>query len=137
MSEKEESPVQKFPHVLIVDDDKGVSRSLAAFLEDRDFEVKTAENAEIALHLMKDFRFHAAVIDLRLPGMSGDMIILKAHVLFPHIRFLVYTGSSAFQLSEELQQIGMTSEHVFIKPLSDLSIIADTLFNLADHYESI
>ncbi len=115
--------------VLIVDDEFSIRNSLSAFLEDHDFRVSIAGNAEEALESMNEAmrlqqQYHVAIIDLRLPGMSGETLIKKAHGLFPGIRFLVHTGSSTYSSSEEMKRIGILQEHVFKKPLPDLTLLA-------------
>ncbi len=116
-------PAIPLKRVLIVDDDPSVRDSLAAFLIDYDYEVLTAGSAEEALISLAKTPCDLAVVDLRLPGMSGDALILRAYEELGARRFLIHTGSKGFTLTEELKNIGMTPNHVFLKPLADLSLI--------------
>jgi DNA-binding NtrC family response regulator len=106
--------------VLVIDDEPTVRASLAAFLEDHDFEVTVAESAEQALSLLREAAQDVAVVDLRLPGMSGEALIQQAHLLQPALRFLIHTGSVSYRLSPALRQLGMQPSDVFQKPLNDL-----------------
>ena len=107
--------------VLVIDDEPTVRSSLAAFLEDHDFDVTVAESAEQALSLLRAATQDVAVVDLRLPGMSGETLIQQAHLLQPALRFLIHTGSVSYRLSPALQRLGMQPSDVFQKPLNDLA----------------
>lgn len=117
-------------NVLIVDDEHFILESLTGFLEDFDFKVFRAESGEEALEVLKQEKFQAAIIDLRLPGMSGDVLIRKIHKSYPDIRFVIHTGSVGYMLSEELKAIGMKTDHVFFKPMPDLTILVETVVSL-------
>ncbi len=116
--------------VLVVDDERSVRRSLVEFLEDYDFDVLSAKSAEEALELLKNETCKVGVIDLRLPGMSGEALIQQAHKIAPDMRFIIHTGSVGYFLPDELKNIGMTADYVFLKPLPDLDIIVDAINKL-------
>jgi len=116
-----------FVRVLIVEDEPSVRYSLKGFLEDYDFDVLTAGSAEEALELLTKASFHAAIVDIRLPGINGDAMILKAHEMMPEMRFIIYTGSAGYHLSKDLKHIGIGYKHVFFKPQQDLSVFVKTI----------
>ncbi len=116
--------------ILVVDDERFILDSLTGFLEDYDFQVSRAESAEEALEVLEEKTFQVAVIDLRLPGMSGDLLIQNINKLHPKIRFVIHTGSVGYVLSEDLKSIGMKVDHVFFKPMPDLTVLVDTIQTL-------
>lgn len=116
--------------ILVVDDEQFILESMTGFLEDFDFQVSQAESAEKALVVLESKRFDAAIIDLRLPGISGDMLIQKISRLYPYMRFVIHTGSVGYVLSEELKSIGMKPNHVFFKPMPDLTLLVETVISL-------
>ena len=118
--------------VLVVDDEASIRMSLTAFLEDYDFDVSEAQSAEEALELMEYIPYNVGIIDLRLPGMSGDALILIAQQRCPHMHFIIHTGSSNYSLSEEMKIIGLTENHLFLKPVADLMIIVETVEKLVN-----
>lgn len=121
--------------ILVVDDEHSIRRSLVGFLEDYDFDVSSASSAEEALELLAKESFHVGVIDLRLPGMSGDVFILKAYEMLPTMRFLIHTGSSSYHLPEELAHIGLKPKDVFLKPLSDMTVVVDSIRDMVNGKE--
>ena len=118
--------------LLIVDDDESVNSSLRRYFEECDFEVTTAEDATTALELLADRSFDAGIIDLRLPDMSGDALILAAHDMRPEMRCLIYTGSAIFCVSGDLERIGMRADHVVHKPVNDLRVLKDKIDALTE-----
>lgn len=57
--------------ILIVDDDQLLRRSLAFNLEQADYEVKSAANAEDAIDVLRGAAFDLVILDIGLPGMDG------------------------------------------------------------------
>lgn len=121
--------------VLVVDDEMFVRSSLEAYLMDSDIDVTTARTAEEALrHIGKAKEegrpFDAGIVDLRLPGMSGEALILEIHKVAPDMQCLIHTGSSFYGISDELLAIGMGQEHVLLKPLPDLALVVESIYKI-------
>ena len=112
------------PRVLVVDDDRVVRHNLCAFLEDEGLVVLSAESGEAALRLLEREAVDIGVIDIRLPGLDGEAVILQAHARAPAMRFLIHTGSRNYQPSPEILAAGVGPRDVFLKPLLDMSDIA-------------
>jgi len=110
--------------LLVVDDETPVRLSLAAYLEDEGFSVRTAESAEQALTVCAEGPAHLAVVDLRLPGMDGAALILELAKRHPGMKFLIHTGSTKFSLSEDLKAAGLDDSQVFFKPVLDMGDMA-------------
>lgn len=117
--------------VLVIDDEPAICLSLSAFLEDYGFRASTAESAEEALDLMKSNVYDVCIVDLRLPGMSGEDLIIQARERYPEQRHIIYTGSISYNLSEKLAELGMRPEHVFLKPVRVLSLLVKCIKELA------
>jgi DNA-binding NtrC family response regulator len=117
--------------VLVVDDEVSVCQSLVGFLEDSDFDVTSASSGEEALEIAIKNVFDVAIVDLRLPGISGEALILKAYVQVPDLRFIIHTGSVGYRLSEELKKIGMIPSLVYLKPMDDLNKLVEGIKDLA------
>jgi len=116
--------------VLVVDDEPSIRNSLVEYLEDCQFEVSAADSAEGALELIARVPIDVALVDIRLPKLDGDSLILQAHQLRPRMRFLIHTGSVEYQLSDELNSCGVTQEHVFTKPQMDLTVFKNAICKL-------
>jgi DNA-binding NtrC family response regulator len=121
--------------VLVVDDEPAVCDSLSAFLEDYGFDTTPCGSAEEARELMFEQPFDVCVVDLRLPGLSGEDLILLASKRFPNQRYIIHTGSISYILPDELRAIGMRSEHVFLKPIRVLNLLVKCIKQLAESSE--
>jgi two-component system KDP operon response regulator KdpE len=62
-------------HILVVDDEPAVLRTLRANLAARGYEVSTAETGEEALDQFVQRRTDLVVLDLMLPGISGIEVV--------------------------------------------------------------
>ena len=118
--------------VLIVDDEPAIRKSLSAFLDDYDYNVSSAETAEEALSLLETRPHDVAIVDIRLPGMNGDTMIIEAQKNHPEMKFLVHTGSVHFSSSDAFPKIKIPIEQVFLKPQHDMTLFAKAINNLVD-----
>ena len=113
--------------VLVLDDEEMVRTNLSAFLEDEGFTILTAASGEEALQLLKREPVELGVIDIRLPGMDGSAFISHARAAYPQMHFLIHTGSLIYKLPEELAKLGLRVEDVFLKPMTNMSRIAQAI----------
>ncbi len=115
---------------LVVDDELAVLTSLCDFMEDEGFYVHSVGSGEEALEILRQDRFDIGVVDIRLPGMDGNTLVMKAHEIYPGMKFVIYTGSTEYSLPGYLEERGIRSENVFHKPLSDLEPIVKAIKQL-------
>jgi two-component system, OmpR family, response regulator len=113
--------------ILIVDDEAMIRLNLCAFLEDEGFSIFSAESSEVALQLLERQQIHLSIVDIRLPGMDGNQFILRAHSLYPRMKYLIHTGSSSYQLPVELLALGMLMDDVFMKPIADMLLLVQAI----------
>lgn len=106
--------------ILVLDDEPDIRDSLAAYLEDCGFSVLPVGSGEEALAALSEVC--VAIVDIRLRGMDGLTFIKKAHTLHPDILYIIHTGSTEFQLDDELRALGMTDAQVLFKPVLDISV---------------
>jgi len=66
--------------VLVVDDDPDIAVYLTSYLEDQDYEVRTAPDVKRALAALASFRPDVILIDVLLQGRSGlDLLATLRH----------------------------------------------------------
>ena len=116
-------PKENKGSILIIDDEDSIRESLSSFLEDYDYKVTTAVNAEDAVELVKKNHFDVAIVDLRLPEMSGEEFILASNSILPALKYLIYTGSTDYHLSDKMKQQDLSHINVLFKPLPNLDIL--------------
>ncbi|NDY56594.1 response regulator [Desulfovibrio sulfodismutans] len=103
--------------ILILDDEERIRDLLTQYLEDFDeFTILGAHSGEQALELLAKAPAAVAVVDMRLPGMSGAQFIREAMARGVCRHFLVHTGSVDMVISTELKELGLTRQDFFFKP---------------------
>jgi CheY-like chemotaxis protein len=104
--------------ILIVDDQKEVSRLLKSALEtiEQGLDVAEAPSGEEALLDAKRKQVDLLVADFRLPGITGVELMKKFRALNPQIKIILITGISDPRLLREVQNAGADS--FFQKPVS-------------------
>lgn len=78
--------------ILIVDDDYDYRSTLAEYLNDRDYNVFSAENGEIALKLIENNHFDLVLLDLDMPIMNGLETMEAIHKISPNTNLIIITG---------------------------------------------
>ncbi|HBD94894.1 MAG TPA: two-component system response regulator [Spirochaetia bacterium] len=116
--------------ILVLDDDTMVRENLNDYLEDEGFFVKSFIDAETALTHLINETYHLAIVDMRLPGIDGNTFILKSHSIDPCLKYIIHTGSSNYNLIDELIKIGIDPNQVYIKPVSDMSLLVNKIHEL-------
>jgi len=116
--------------ILLVDDEKGLLSNLVRFLEDDEFEVLAASTGEEAIAMLAKEQVDVGVVDMRLPGIDGNEVILQAHQMQPLIKFIIHTGSTEYCLPSALKELGICDEQIFLKPVKDLGALSEAIRKL-------
>tara|TARA_B100001057_G_scaffold173468_1_gene174116 strand:- start:1472 stop:2149 length:678 start_codon:yes stop_codon:yes gene_type:complete len=58
-------------HILIVDDDEGIRSLVKQYLNEKNYLITTASNAEKAYEKIKIIKFDLIILDIMMPGKSG------------------------------------------------------------------
>ena len=99
----DEAPIdsEELPHLLLVDDDETFTRVMARAMARRGFRVSTASSAEAGLALAREDLPEYAVLDLKMEGDSGLVLLPKLHELDAEMRVLILTGYSSIATAVE------------------------------------
>ena len=110
------------PSLLLVDDDLIFCGVLARALEKRGFAVAVAHSVEQALPLAEANPPEFAVVDLKMEGASGLVLIRDLHELDPATRIVVQTGYASIATAVEAIKLGATQ--YLAKPANADEIVA-------------
>jgi len=69
------------PTILIIDDEAKIIEIVRTFLESKGYKVITAENGELGFELFKKNPVSLVLLDLMLPGISGEEVCMKIRQL--------------------------------------------------------
>lgn len=106
------------PRVLLVDDQRQVTRMLRSSLElsGRSYDILSVASAEEALRELESGPVDLVVTDLRLPEMSGLELLARIRQTNPGMRAILVTGQPTRQVEAQARALGVVA---FIpKPIS-------------------
>lgn len=84
---------QETTQILVVDDHKPVSETIAMVLRSRGYSVCTADNGRDALQRLKDMPLQLVISDLNMPRMSGFELISAIRWRFPTMPVIAMSGT--------------------------------------------
>jgi two-component system, response regulator RegA len=112
------------PHrsVLVVDDEPAFRGRLTRALEERGFDASSAASGEEAIELAARETPECAVVDLRMPGMSGLEAVRRLHALDATTRIVMLTGFGS--IATALDAVRSGAVHYLTKPADIDEIVA-------------
>ncbi len=119
------------PHLLLVDDDVIFCSVLSKALEKRGFQVTIAPTVAGALSHIQRGAPEYAVIDLKMPGESGLVLVSKLKALNERTRIVVLTGYASIATAVEAIKLGAT--YYLSKPADADDIVAAFHRESGDH----
>jgi CheY-like chemotaxis protein len=107
--------------ILVVDDNHALRENLAEALELEGFAVAAAADGVAALHLLRDERFDAVLLDLAMPGMDGGEVLsrIRADPRWDRLRVIVATGHSG-----PAARAGLLADGFLQKPFGVAELLA-------------
>jgi CheY-like chemotaxis protein len=119
-----ENRMERKIKILIADDDKEVTRIIAQSLPQDLYEADVALDGEQALSKLIEKKFDVAIIDLKMPIISGHGILKYIKLNTPSTKVIVLTAYADLKNIEECKRLG--AEHVLGKPF-DLEMLFWTI----------
>lgn len=101
MSEEPLLDDEEQPHLLLVDDDPTFTRVMARAMASRGLRVSVANSAEEGLTLARQDMPDYAVLDLKMEGDSGLVLLPKLLELDAEMRVVILTGYSSIATAVE------------------------------------
>lgn len=92
--------------ILVVDDEENMRFFLSEAMKKQGYEVLTVPDAESALDLIAQEELDVAILDVRLPGLSGIEAITRIRRINPHIVPIIMTAYGSKQLAMEAVKAG-------------------------------
>lgn len=116
------APPAEHPTLLLADDDRVLCQVLSRALTARGFVVDTAHDGASSLRLIDDLAPEYAIVDLRLPDMSGLRLVERLKAIDDNTKIIVLTGFGSIATAIEAIKRGAT--HYLTKPTSVDDIVA-------------
>jgi len=103
--------------ILLVDDEEGIRKVLAISLEDRGYEVFTAEDGKSALGIFKEHTPPIVLTDIKMPGMDGIELLKEIMSIGPDTEVIMITGHGDMELA--VQSLKFQAADFITKPIHE------------------
>ena len=97
---------EKISQVLVVEDSPAELGLICDTLRDEGFHVIGCESAGEALEHVRQRDFGVAVVDLRLPDLSGTQLLERIRTFDEQVRVIIYTGAATYDSMKEALHLG-------------------------------
>jgi DNA-binding NtrC family response regulator len=88
--------------VLVVDDETKVCQFLSDMITRAGFDVHTANDGASALDLAKKDNYSVAIVDLKMPGLTGIETIQGLKEITPDLEVIIYTGYPKIAIDHQI-----------------------------------
>ena len=107
-------------HILVVDDDDGIRSLVKKYLNENNYLVTTADNAENAIEKIKLIEFDLIILDIMMPGKSGMEFIqeYKKNLETPVILLTAKGGAN-----ERIEGLEIGADDYLPKPFEPKELI--------------
>ena len=103
--------------ILVVDDEDGILEEVESYFQEEGFQVFTADNGEEGIQILKREKPDVLLVDMKLPDMSGLLVLKVAKELSPLTKVIVNTGYVDQALIDQAEELG---RDVFLQKPFDL-----------------
>ncbi|MFN5346670.1 MAG: response regulator, partial [Bacteroidota bacterium] len=114
--------------ILWADDEIDLLRPHIIFLNEKGYQVETANNGNDALDLISNTNFDIVFLDENMPGLSGLETLLRIKNIKPDVPVVMITKNEAEEIMEEA--IGSKIADYLIKPVNPNQILLSVKKNL-------
>ena len=111
-------PTERISQVLVVEDNPAELRLLCDMLKEEGFHVLGCGSASEALEHVQQRDFGVAVVDLRLPDLSGTQLLERIRSFDNQVRVIIHTGAASYDSMKEALNLGAFA---YVEKLSDRS----------------
>jgi signal transduction histidine kinase len=109
-------PIDRYSNVLVVEDNASDLKLLCGILHMEGFRVIGCGSAQEALQHVRQRDFGVAVVDYRLPDLSGTQLLEQIRACDAHVRVILYTGPALYDSIKEAIDLGAFA---YVERLSD------------------
>jgi len=114
--------MESTPTVLIIDDDCSMRLTLSVILEDEGYRVLTAADGEEGLAILRASPVDIALVDMKMPGLSGDEVCAAVKAIRPAAAVIMITAHVAPNVAGQAVVAGAHS--IVYKPLDIDALLA-------------
>ena len=97
--------------IALIEDDQAISQMYRLKFEAEGYEVETAENGELGLALIKKMQPDIVLLDLMMPVMSGEemLVKLRAEPWGKKVRVIILTNRGEQEIPPEIRGLDVSA----------------------------
>jgi two-component system, OmpR family, KDP operon response regulator KdpE len=115
------------PHILVVDDEPQITRVLRTTLDAQGYDIRVANDGEMALEIMKDWTPHLIITDLSMPRLNGVELCRRVRTI-SQLPILVLSVRD--QERQKIEALDAGADDYVTKPFSMNELLARVRANL-------
>jgi DNA-binding NtrC family response regulator len=92
--------------ILVIDDDKAILQACRSILEDAGYEVEVASDGREGLERLRQKLYDLALVDLKMPGMSGIEVLQEATAIHSELVTIIFTAYGTIESAVEATKKG-------------------------------
>ena len=115
-------PLDMVPKVLVVEDDRDLQESLKELLGQEGFFVKTASDGVEAIKAINNGEFDLVILDLGLPVMSGESVVMEIRKKQPDLPVIMLTARNT--TPDVIRGLNLGADDYVTKPFVADELIA-------------
>lgn len=97
---------EEIAKILIVDDEADIRENLSDALDEEGYQIKTAKNGQEAIEQVRRFNFNVAIVDLKIPGISGLEVLRYIKKSELETMTVMMTGHASLETAVEALREG-------------------------------
>jgi two-component system nitrogen regulation response regulator NtrX len=94
------------PHILVVDDEKGIQTALSRILEFERYEVTATDSGPSAIDRVREGDIDFVFLDVKMPGMDGMEVLGEMQRIAPDLPVVIISGHGTIQTAVEATKKG-------------------------------
>jgi len=114
----------QYSSLLLVDDDAGQLRALTSFFEEEPFGVVACSTGTHALELLRSESIGVALVDLRLPDLSGIELLERLQAVTDRVQVIIHTAHGSYASAKDAVNLGAFA---YVEKGSDASELMDVV----------
>jgi DNA-binding NtrC family response regulator len=101
--------------ILIVDDNENMLETLSDILQEQGYETETAKTGKEAIRKAKNIPINIAIIDIKLPDITGIEVLQTFRRLYPNRKNIIITANAT--LLNTIDALNMGADAYIMKPV--------------------
>ena len=93
-------------NILVVEDDRDMCKVISDILKEEGYLVDIAYDPELAMRKIKRKKYHLMILDYKLPGSSGLIVLEEAKQIRPKLRVMMISAYGNEYVKAKAKELG-------------------------------